>query len=95
MIKDNSFKPSIKVSTKIVGDFAVIEVEDNGIGIPADIQSNIFNPFFTTKAPNEGTGLGLSITYEIIVDGHGGLIGFNSEEGHGTCFTIKLPLGTK
>lgn len=90
----SSFKPFIRVSTKLEGSFVVVEVEDNGIGIPADIKSNIFNPFFTTKAPNEGTGLGLSITYEIIVDEHGGSIGFNSEEGNGTCFIIKLPLGT-
>ena len=88
----NHFKPFIRVATKIDGAFAVVEVEDNGIGIPADIKPNIFNPFFTTKAPNEGTGLGLSITYEIIVDGHRGSISFNSEESKGTCFKIKLPL---
>ena len=73
---------------------AIVTIEDNGIGIPSSISNNIFNPFFTTKDPNEGTGLGLSITYEIVVEGHGGSINFESKEGLGTKFIVKLPLET-
>lgn len=70
--------------------FAVIEMTDNGPGIPADIRDKIFEPFFTTKAPGEGTGLGLSIVFGIVSD-YGGAINVFSEEGRGTTFSIKLP----
>jgi signal transduction histidine kinase len=64
---------------------------DKGGGIPSDIQAKIFNPFFTTK--EEGTGLGLAIAYNIIKS-HGGKLFFNSEEGRGTVFTVRLPIET-
>jgi signal transduction histidine kinase len=66
----------------------LLEVEDNGTGIPLDVQQKIFNPFFSTKT--EGTGLGLSIAARI-VERHGGLLEFRTEEGQGTTFTIILP----
>ncbi len=68
---------------------AVIEVIDNGPGIPRNLMPRLFDPFFTTKA--DGTGLGLSISQKIVRD-HGGLIKVVSAEGQGTTFTVSLPL---
>jgi len=70
----------------------VIQVMDNGPGIPDDIKEHIFDPFFTTKDVGEGSGLGLSIVYEIIKK-HGGDITVESSPGMGANFIIKLPLG--
>jgi len=69
--------------------YAVIEVSDNGPGIPAAVRSRLFDPFFTTK--KEGTGLGLSISQKIVRD-HGGSITVSSVEGKGTTFQVNLPL---
>ncbi len=70
-------------------NFAVIEVSDNGPGIPAAVRSRLFDPFFTTK--KEGTGLGLSISQKIVRD-HGGTITVSSVEGKGTTFQVSLPV---
>lgn len=72
------------------GGTIVIEVEDDGPGIPEDIRIKIFEPFFTTKPAGEGTGLGLSVTYGIIRD-HGGAIRIDDVAGGGTCFVVTLP----
>jgi signal transduction histidine kinase len=69
--------------------FAVIEVSDNGPGIPPSVRNRLFDPFFTTK--KEGTGLGLSISQKIVRD-HGGAITVSSVEGKGTTFQVNLPL---
>jgi len=68
----------------------VVEISDNGPGVPPEIQSRIFEPFFTTKPPGEGTGLGLHISYNIIVQEHGGQIRVTSQPGL-TCFQVTLP----
>jgi PAS domain S-box-containing protein len=68
-----------------------IEVEDNGPGIPQDIQKKIFEPFFSTKPPGTGTGLGLAVAYMIITQNHRGQMMVRSIHGKGTCFTIILP----
>lgn len=68
----------------------LIEVSDNGPGIPPKILDNIFEPFFTTQPRGKGTGLGLSIA-QSIVHNHGGEITVKSEVGKGTTFTVKLP----
>ncbi len=73
---------------KGTGDFIEMTVEDNGFGIPADIQQKIFNLYFTTKA--SGTGIGLSIVQQII-DQHQGLISFESQAGKGTRFFLHIP----
>ncbi len=70
-------------------DFAVVEVLDNGRGIPVNIQSRIFEPFFTTKEVGEGSGLGLDAVYRII-RGHHGEVTFESQPGE-TNFTIRIP----
>jgi histidine kinase len=68
-----------------------IEVSDNGIGMNEEIQSKIFNPFFTTKEVGRGTGLGLSISHGIVQD-HGGSITCISKRGAGAAFHIRLPV---
>jgi signal transduction histidine kinase len=69
----------------------VVEIEDNGKGIPAEIQSKIFDPFFTTKPPGKGTGLGLATVYGIITEKHHGKISVTSVPGK-TQFRIELPV---
>ena len=90
-IKDKDFSPEITVTTRHEGKLAVLEVRDNGTGIPKEIRDKIFQPFFTTKPSGEGTGLGLSISYDII-KAHGGELIVDSKEGEFTLFTVKLPL---
>jgi signal transduction histidine kinase len=68
-----------------------IRIKDNGNGIPAQIQHQIFNPFFTTKPVGKGTGLGLSICYQII-ESHNGRINVISDPAWGTEFSIELPI---
>jgi signal transduction histidine kinase len=69
----------------------VVEIKDNGSGIPPEIQGKIFDPFFTTKPQGQGTGLGLNISHSIIVQKHGGEISVQSKPGE-TCFQVKLPI---
>ena len=88
---DADFKPTLKVTTRDVGDAVEIRVRDNGTGIPADIRDKLFQPFFTTKPTGEGTGLGLSITYDIVTKQHGGTITVDSEVGEFTEFVVTLP----
>jgi len=87
-IKD---KGNITFTTKLKDGFIEINIADTGSGIPQHIKSKIFEPFFTTKEVGMGTGLGLSISYNIIQK-HLGTIDFESEEGKGTTFTIKIPI---
>ena len=87
-----SVNPSVRVITKKNDENLVIEVIDNGKGVPKDILPKIFQPFFTTKPTGEGTGLGLSLSYDIITKGNNGKIEVLSEEGKGATFVIKLPL---
>jgi two-component system NtrC family sensor kinase len=68
-----------------------VSVADNGVGIPKENLSKLFEPFFSTKKKGKGVGLGLSVVYGIIQE-HGGSIQVQSEEGRGTIFTIQLPL---
>jgi len=82
----------IEISTGVEGENAVIRIADNGTGIPVSVQDKIFNPFFTTKAVGKGTGQGLSIARDIVANKHGGTIGFETAEGHGTTFAVVLPL---
>lgn len=72
----------------------VIQVIDDGPGIPEENMLRIFEPFFTTKEIGQGTGLGLSISYDIIVNKHHGKIDVESEYGKGAVFTITLPIVT-
>jgi signal transduction histidine kinase/predicted CoA-binding protein len=79
----------ITLRTHRQGEWVIVEIRDNGLGIPAEAQSKIFSPFFTTKPVGKGTGLGLNISYNIIVK-HGGDIKLFSKPGD-TCFQVWLP----
>lgn len=81
-------KSKIEISLELKNDKWVISVRDYGSGIPEEIQSKIWEPFFTTKA--SGTGLGLDICKKII-ENHDGKIWFESQPGVGTTFYIELP----
>jgi two-component system sensor histidine kinase HydH len=71
-------------------NYIKIDIEDTGVGIPEENLDKIFQPFFSTKLPEEGTGLGLSISKDI-VEKHNGKITVKSKVAQGTCFTIYLP----
>jgi signal transduction histidine kinase len=81
----------ITIRTRRLDGEVVVEIEDEGPGIPAKIQPKIFDPFFTTKGPGKGTGLGLNITYNIVVEKHRGAINVDSKPGK-TVFQIRLPI---
>jgi PAS domain S-box-containing protein len=90
--KNPGTKGTIKISTRAENDYAVIRVSDSGGGIPPHVRSKIFDPFFTTKPVGKGTGQGLAIAYSVVVEKHGGTIGFETEMGKGTTFIIRLPI---
>ncbi|MBI4961837.1 MAG: two-component sensor histidine kinase [Desulfomonile tiedjei] len=82
---------SVEVKTRYKDDYVIIDVADNGPGIPEAYLSRIFDPFFTTKPPGKGTGLGLSICYGLITK-MGGRISVNSAVEIGTTFHVQIPL---
>lgn len=82
---------TITIRTRQEGGWVVVDIEDDGPGIPPEIQSRLFDPFFTTKPPGQGTGLGLDISYTIVVHKHRGDIKVLSKPGQ-TCFQVWLPL---
>jgi len=81
----------VVVSTR-AGDAAgaVIEVEDNGVGIPPEIADRLFDPFFTTKPVGQGTGLGLALSHSIVTS-FGGELTFQPADPEGTIFRVELP----
>ena len=81
----------VKTGLDSAGGTAVLEIVDNGEGIPKSNMSKIFDPFFTTKEEGKGVGLGLAVVYGI-VDAHQGDIEVKSEVGEGTVFRVTLPL---
>jgi PAS domain S-box-containing protein len=87
----DGFEPTLRATTKNLGDKIEIRIRDNGIGVSPELKEKIFNPFFTTKPAGEGTGLGLSMSHDIVVKQHGGTIDVNSEPGMFTEFIVTLP----
>src|SRR5690606_5368781 len=83
---------TITIDTYEENGMFVISIQDDGAGIPENVRPKIFDPFFTTKPIGQGTGLGLAISYGIIKD-HKGVIEVTSEEGRGSNFSIKIPIG--
>jgi len=80
----------ITIRTYEESDQVVVEITDNGPGIPVEIRSRIFDPFFTTKPPGKGTGLGLHVTHDIVANRHHGLLTVESKPGE-TTFKVILP----
>lgn len=87
----DGFTPTVKVTTRDLGDALEVRVRDNGTGIPPDIKNKLFEPFFTTKPTGEGTGLGLSISYDVVTQQHGGTITVESEPDRFTEFVVRIP----
>jgi signal transduction histidine kinase/ligand-binding sensor domain-containing protein len=86
----SNYKAKLIVRTKDLGEKILLEVEDNGPGVPDEIRDKLLMPFFTTKKGTEGTGLGLSITHDII-NAHSGVLEITTEVGEWTKFSIILP----
>jgi PAS domain S-box-containing protein len=84
--------PRIVIRIRNVRTHLRVEVEDNGPGMPPDVQQRAFEPFFTTKPPGIGTGLGLSVSYFIVTRSHKGRMSLESGPGKGTRFIIELPV---
>ncbi|WP_417278909.1 ATP-binding protein [Celeribacter sp.] len=84
--------PEIQVRLSYEGDMAVMQVCDNGPGVPEDLRAAIFDPFFTTKAVGRGTGLGLSISQKIVEE-HGGTLSYVQGGAKGACFRLALKRG--
>jgi PAS domain S-box-containing protein len=80
----------VNVKTAFEDNYIWVRITDNGSGIPKQVQAKIFDPFFTTKPVGKGTGLGLSISYDIIRK-HNGQLSFETKEGEGTTFIVKIP----
>ncbi|UOQ67047.1 sensor histidine kinase [Hymenobacter volaticus] len=85
------YKPEVLVRTVRCSNAVQIIIRDNGTGIPANIVSKIYQPFFTTKPTGQGTGLGLSLSYDIITKMHKGNLIVDTQEGQYTEFTVSLP----
>jgi PAS domain S-box-containing protein len=85
-------KGCITVRTGQDGEAIVLSITDTGTGIPEGIRDRIFDPFFTTKDVGQGTGQGLAIAHDVVVQKHGGTITFDTVEGEGTTFIVRLPL---
>ncbi len=88
----NIEKPLVTLVTEKSDNQIIIKVKDNGVGMSNEVQSKIFQPFFTTKPTGQGTGLGLSLAYDIVTKGHGGTLEVESKEGEGAEFIVKLPI---
>ena len=86
-----SGRVSVRTRRADDGESVVLEVEDDGEGIPRETLDRVFDPFFTTKDDGKGVGLGLAVVYGI-VESHGGHIEVRTTEGHGTTFEVTLPL---
>ncbi len=84
-------KGLITISTCSLSGCVEIRIKDTGSGIPEKVRTRIFDPFFTTKEIGKGTGQGLAIARSVVVDKHQGSIDFETEDGHGTTFIIRLP----
>ena len=84
----------VRIRTRREDHQVLVEIHDNGPGIPVDVRPHLFEPFFTTKGVGKGTGLGLIISYRIVTDRHKGEIEFESEPGH-TVFLVRLPMRRK
>jgi two-component system NtrC family sensor kinase len=90
-VVDSGGRGNITITTRSSDSHAVIEVSDDGPGIPSELQDRIYEPFFTTKLVGKGTGQGLALA-RATIERHAGTLECSSSSGHGTRFTIRLPL---
>ena len=84
-------QPQLTIATDFYEGQLSVTIQDNGVGMPEAVRSQIFNPFFTTKPIGKGTGMGLSISYQIVTERHGGSLICESAAEKGTTFIIQIP----
>lgn len=89
---DETRKGVIAIRTRREGDWAEIRVVDSGTGVPEQARGRIFEPFFTTKQIGQGSGQGLALCHAIVVQKHRGTLTFETEDGVGSSFIVRLPL---
>lgn len=82
----------ITIQTQLDKSQAIIQISDNGIGMSENVKQRVFDHMFTTKPVGKGIGLGMAIAYQIVVEKHAGMIAVDSTPGHGTEFTIQIPV---
>lgn len=87
----DQYEPAVLLRTRKEGNQVILQVKDNGLGIPPSLIDKIFQPFFTTKPSGQGTGLGLSLAYDI-VKAHKGELWVESREGEYSEFNLRLPV---
>jgi signal transduction histidine kinase len=88
-----TYKLMIWIHTELTkANNILISIADNGVGIPEEVFSKLFDPFFTIKPIGKGTGLGLSISYQIVVEKHHGKLWCTSTLGEGTKLLIEIPM---
>jgi hypothetical protein len=87
-------KGTIRIQSAQCEQWAEIRISDTGTGIPESVQSKIFDPFFTTKPVGKGTGQGLAISASVVAN-HGGSLSFETQQGVGTTFILRLPLSDR
>ncbi len=92
VIEETGQRGLIGVTTAVDGDDVIVQISDTGGGIPEDVRSKIFDPFFTTKDVGRGSGQGLPLARGVVHEGHGGTLTMDSTLGHGTTFTVRLPI---
>ena len=85
---------TIWIKTRLNNNEIVVEIEDNGMGIPDSITEKIFEPFFTTKESKKGIGLGLALCYDFVTN-MGGTIKMDSKPGYGATFFVAFPVCSK
>jgi two-component system cell cycle sensor histidine kinase/response regulator CckA len=86
-----SVPAQIRLRTRHDEQDVIIDVEDNGPGVPESARSHIWDPFWTTRDEGEGTGLGLAVVHSIVIE-HGGTISVSDSQSSGACFEIRLPI---
>ena len=96
-VKGTGANGRIRVKTALEGpegptQMAVVSIADTGTGIPEHVQPRVFEPFFTTKEVGRGTGQGLSMAWSIVKDRHKGSISFETQQGVGTTFHVRVPV---
>jgi PAS domain S-box-containing protein len=91
---DAAARGSIRISTRLDGEFVEMSIADTGCGIAPEYLDRVFDPFFTTKKVGKAVGQGLAIARRAVVDGHGGSIDIDSEVGKGTSVCVRMPIAT-
>ncbi|GGF20017.1 tetratricopeptide repeat-containing sensor histidine kinase [Hymenobacter cavernae] len=91
-LAEEGYVPQVTVSTQRLADHVELRIRDNGLGIPVDMQSTVFQRFSVNKVAGESTGLGLPLSYDIITKGHKGTLTVETQKGEFTEFVVTLPI---